>query len=72
MDILDLISNVGFPIAVCLCSFYYINKTGEQYRNDVKEISDKHTAESKEFAEALNRNTAAIDRLAEKLGDGND
>ena len=68
MDILDIISNVGFPIAVSLLSFYYINKTNENYRSDIKELTDKHNEESERFTDALNRNTNAIERLSEKLG----
>lgn len=52
----DLISNVGFPIAVCAYLLYNQNK--EQ---------DAHKAETAGFVTAINNNTAVIQKLSEKL-----
>lgn len=55
-QIVELISKVGFPIAACLICFWYINKQQQQ-----------HTEETCQLREVLERNTLAIQRLADKL-----
>ena len=52
-----IITTVGFPIAVCLICFWYINKMQEQ-----------HKAETDKLAEALNNNTLVMQQLVDKLG----
>lgn len=59
-DVMDIITNVGFPIAVCLICFWYINKMQEQ-----------HKAETDKLAEALNNNTLVMQRLVDKLNGDN-
>ena len=54
--ITSIITNVGFPIAVCLICFWYINKMQEQ-----------HKAESDKLAEALNNNTLVMQKLINNL-----
>lgn len=55
-DIVTIISTVGFPIAMCIGMGYYLVKKDEA-----------HNAESKEFAEALNKNTLVLQKLCERL-----
>lgn len=57
--ITTIISTVGFPIAVCLVCFWYINKQNEQ-----------HKAETDKLAEALNNNTIVMQKLVDKLAGG--
>lgn len=52
----SIITTVGFPIAVCLICFWYINKMQEQ-----------HKAETDKLAEALNNNTLVIQKLINNL-----
>ncbi len=54
--ITSIITNVGFPIAVCLICFWYINKMQEQ-----------HKAETDKLTEALNNNTLVMQKLINKL-----
>lgn len=54
--ITSIITNVGFPIAVCLICFWYINKMQEQ-----------HKAETDKLAEALNNNTIVMQKLISNL-----
>lgn len=60
VELVDLISNVGFPIAVVAYMFYKENKQ-----------DDKHAEESKGFIEAINNNTMALTRLLDKMGEDN-
>ena len=55
-DIVTLVTNLGFPIAVCLMLMWYI-----------KDITVKHQDESKEFTDALNRNTIVLQKLCDAL-----
>lgn len=57
MDIANIISNLGFPIAVCVACFWYINKLNEQ-----------HTEEMNKVTEAVNNNTIALTQLIDKIG----
>lgn len=54
--IVTLISNVGFPIGICIALMWYI-----------KDLGEKHKVETSEFTEALNRNTLVLQSLADKL-----
>ena len=56
-DIVTIITNVGFPIAICVMLMWYI-----------RELTSKHQTETKEFTEALNKNTLVLQRLCDKLG----
>lgn len=55
--ITTIITTVGFPIAVCLICFWYINKQTEV-----------HKEETKAMTEAINNNNTLLQRLMEKLG----
>lgn len=54
----DLISNVGFPIAVVIYMFWSQNKEREQ-----------HKQETDGFIAAINNNTVALTKLADKIGE---
>ena len=55
-EITTIISTVGFPIAVCLICFWYINKMTEQHKEEIDKMST-----------ALNNNTLAMQELKDNL-----
>lgn len=55
-EIINIVSTVGFPIGMCVILMWY-----------VKDLTDKHRAESKEFTKALNDNTSVIRELCNIL-----
>ena len=55
--IMQAISNVGFPIVACGALAFLFYREQEQ-----------HEEETAKFTEALNQNSMAITKLAEKLG----
>lgn len=55
-DIVSIISTVGFPIAMCVILMWY-----------VKDLTDKHQQETKDFTKALNDNTSVIRKLCDIL-----
>ena len=54
--IVTLITQVGFPIAVSVILMWYI-----------KSLIENHKVETKEFTEALNKNTLVLQSLCDKL-----
>lgn len=59
--ITTVISTVGFPIAICLILLWYIYK-----------LSEMHKSETKEFTEALNQNTLALQKLSDIISESKD
>lgn len=60
-EITQLILNLGFPIVACIALF---KRMGDQDR--------QHKEEMDKITEALNNNTVAITRLAERMGGDRD
>lgn len=55
--VLQAIATVGFPIVMCMVLMWYI-----------KDTNDKHKEETKQFTEALNKNTLVLQKLCDNLG----
>lgn len=55
--VLQAITTVGFPIVMCLVLMWYVMKSNEY-----------HKEETKDFTDALNRNTLVLQKLCDKLG----
>lgn len=55
--ITQIINGLGFPVAVCLICFWYINKQEEAHKGEVSKLTD-----------AINNNTLIMQRLCDKLG----
>ena len=55
--ITQIVSTVGFPIAMCVALLWYI-----------KDVSDKHKQETEKFTEALNHNTLVLQKLCYTIG----
>ena len=56
--LIDSITTVGFPIAMCLAFMLYI-----------KYLTDLHKAEIDRLSESVNNNTLVMQQLLDKLGD---
>lgn len=55
-SIIQVISTVGFPIAMCLMMAWYIKTINQSYRDDIKSIQ-----------KSIDNNTAVIEKLSERL-----
>ena len=55
--ITTLISNFGFPIFAFVMIFYYMIKEKESHKEEMTKVT-----------EALNNNTIALNKLAERMG----
>jgi len=57
-NIVSIISSVGFPIAMCLLLFWYMQKE-----------SENHKAETQSLKDAINKLELAITTLVNKIGE---
>ena len=71
-DISQLISSIGFPIAMCVLMCYYIKYTQENYRTDINSLNEKHKEETTNLVQAINNNTLVIKELSERLNSEGD
>ena len=49
--IISLISNVGFPIAVCVALFYYMEKQNERHQNETDRLNETVQSNTKVLTE---------------------
>ena len=56
-SIVQIVSTVGFPIAMCVALLWYIT-----------DMTDKHKQETEKFTEALNNNTLVLQKLCDTIG----
>lgn len=69
LDWVQLISSVGFPIVACLGMGWYVKYQTDNYREEVRDMQKEHKEEIGRITEALNNNTEALTKLADKLDD---
>ena len=56
-NIVQIVTQLGFPIAMCLLLFWYVTKKDEAHREEMNKMS-----------EAVNNNTIVMQKLIDKLG----
>lgn len=71
MDIMQMISSVGFPIACCIAMAYYVKDQSDKNREQIEEMNEKHKEEILQVTEAVNNNTVALTKLCERMGVSN-
>ena len=57
-NIVQIVAQLGFPIAMCLLMFWYVTKKDESHKEEIDKMS-----------EAVNNNTLVMQKLIDKLGD---
>ena len=65
--ILQVIQTVGFPIACCVFLGYFIKKQSDEYREDVKKITEDYNEALKEFRKTIDKNTLVLTGIEKKL-----
>lgn len=76
--ITNLISNLGFPIAMCVILFYSLNQERKDHRasedvinRSIIELKETFTqtihGQQEKMVEAINNNTLVMQRLVDKL-----
>lgn len=67
MDVIQLISSLGFPIVACIYIAVYTSKQNENYRVDIKELQKEHKEEIKGLKESLDNNTLVLQKLIDRM-----
>lgn len=68
MDIVEIIQTLGFPIACCLGMGWYLKYTTDKNDAKIDKLNDTHNKALEKITTALNNNTVALTKLAERLG----
>lgn len=50
-EIVSLISNVGFPVAVCIALFFYMEKQNERHQNETDRLNETVQCNTKVLTE---------------------
>lgn len=67
MDVTNLISNLGFPIAACIAMGWYVNNITHKFTVELKEIRKEHSDEITEITKIVAKNTTAVEKLIERI-----
>lgn len=67
MDLIQLISSLGFPIVACIFVAIYTTKQSDNYRADIKELQKDHKEEITQLRQALENNTLVMQKLVDKM-----
>ena len=63
----QIISTVGFPIAMCLLMAWYVKYTTDLHREDTNVREEAHKQEVNDITKALNNNTLVLQKLVDIL-----
>lgn len=67
MDVIGVISQVGFPIACCVAMAWYVKYTEDKHREERIEIMVQHKASEDDLRNAVENNTQVMIRICERL-----
>lgn len=62
-EVISLITDIGFPFAVCLICFWYINKQNERAIERELKQEEKHTKQVELLSDSLNNNTDCVNEM---------
>ena len=65
--LIQMIGSLGFPICACVFMAIYVKGNNDNYRSDLKEMSQNHRTEMDKITEAINNNTLVIQKLIDKI-----
>ena len=68
--IVTLVGSLGFPIVACIGLGWYVKYQTDNNNKEVSEMRKEHQEEINKVTEALNNNTLALQRLCDKLDQG--
>lgn len=64
----EIISSVGFPIVCFLLCGWYVKYREDKNDEKYDKLNRQHDDEMKQIVAAINNNTVALQKLADKLG----
>lgn len=69
-DIIQMVTTVGFPIAMCLILAWYVKTRDDAHTEQINRITELHKDEARTMTEALQNNTLTIQKLVDILTKG--
>ena len=72
MEIVNIIQTVGFPIAACVAMGVYVKYITDKNDAKIDNLEKTHGEALEKITKALNNNTIALTKLAERLGSDDD
>lgn len=64
----EIISSVGFPIVCFLLCGWYVKYREDKNDEKYDKLNNQHDDEMRQIVAAINNNTVALQKLADKLG----
>ena len=68
-DVVQIVSNLGFPIAMCLGACFFINYLFDTFTKQQEEMRKEHREEVSKLQTSLDNNTLALQKLIDKIGE---
>ena len=65
--VLQIVKDLGFPVACCLYLGYYMRKLLEAYRADIREITDNSDRSIEKLSRSIDKNTSVLTTLESKI-----
>lgn len=72
MDIVQVISTLGFPIAACCAMGWYVKYITDKNVKQLDEIRKSHEIAENTIKEAIINNTIVMTKICERLGESNE
>lgn len=66
-SIVNAISQLGFPIAMCIGACFFIKYLFDTFTKQITEIQKEHREETASMKTAIENNTLVLTKLCEKL-----
>lgn len=66
----QIVSTVGFPIAMCLILAWYVKTLNDSHSEQISKLNQEHKEEVKQMTEAVQNNTLTIQKLVDLLQKG--
>jgi hypothetical protein len=67
MDWAQMISTFGFPVVACIAMGWYVKYITDENNKRMDTLNTQHAAEMKDVTTAINNNTIALTKLADKM-----
>lgn len=69
MDWVQIVSALGFPIAMCGAMAWFVKYSMDESNKRIDNLNETHKEEVTSIKDALNNNTLVLQKLIDKLGD---
>lgn len=67
MDVIQIISQFGFPVAGCVAMAWYVKYITDQNNQRMDKLNEDHKAEMDNVTKALTNNTLALQHLSDLI-----